>query len=170
MRIPVQRQRRRRGQQGRGARGSRAARRAARVVAGTRLSGCEDHRSGHESPQPVGSPVYMSPTGPATARCPTRAISRGLEAGERRRLLLYRPELQRQQRSGRSASAPLISAHQWAARIRHGPFEVALFGKNLANEVANLGDSRSIAAETPGRPRLFVNQPRTLGIEFRQSF
>ena len=49
-------------------------------------------------------------------------------------------------------------------------FEVALVGKNLANEVANLGDSRSIAAETPGRPRLFVNQPRTVGIEFRNSF
>ena len=42
-------------------------------------------------------------------------------------------------------------------------------GKNLANEVANLGDSRSLAAETPGRPRLFVNQPRTIGLEFRQS-
>jgi outer membrane receptor protein involved in Fe transport len=51
-----------------------------------------------------------------------------------------------------------------------GPFEVALVGKNLANEVANLGDNRSIAAETPGRPRLFVNQPRTVGVEFRQSF
>ena len=51
-----------------------------------------------------------------------------------------------------------------------GAFEIAIVGKNLGNEVANLGDSRSIAAETPGRPRLFVNQPRTLGVEFRQSF
>ena len=49
-------------------------------------------------------------------------------------------------------------------------FQVALVGKNLANEVADLGDNRSIAAEVPGRPRLFVNQPRTLGVEFRQSF
>jgi len=49
-------------------------------------------------------------------------------------------------------------------------FQIALVGKNLANEVANLGDNRSIAAEVPGRPRLFVNQPRTLGVEFRQSF
>jgi hypothetical protein len=47
---------------------------------------------------------------------------------------------------------------------------VALVGKNLANEVANLGDNRSIAAEILGRPRLFVNQPRTVGVEFRQSF
>jgi iron complex outermembrane recepter protein len=52
----------------------------------------------------------------------------------------------------------------------HGPLEIALVGKNLADEVANLGDNRSIAAETPGRPRLFVNQPRTIGVEFRQSF
>jgi hypothetical protein len=52
----------------------------------------------------------------------------------------------------------------------HGAFEVAVVGKNLADEVANLGDNRSIAAEVPGRPRLFVNQPRTIGVEFRQSF
>jgi len=51
-----------------------------------------------------------------------------------------------------------------------GAFEIAIVGKNLGNEVANLGDNRSIAAEVPGRPRLFVNQPRTLGVEFRQSF
>ncbi|GAC1299394.1 MAG: TonB-dependent receptor [Steroidobacteraceae bacterium] len=51
-----------------------------------------------------------------------------------------------------------------------GPLDIALVGKNLANEVANLGDNRSIAAETPGRPRLFVNQPRTIGVEFRHSF
>jgi len=61
----------------------------------------------------------------------------------------------------------LINAHIGFDR---GRFEIALVGKNLGNEVANLGDSRSIAAETPGRPRLFVNQPRTVGIEFRQSF
>jgi len=54
--------------------------------------------------------------------------------------------------------------------FQHGPLEIALVGKNLANELANLGDNRSIAAEVPGRPRLFVNQPRTFGVEFRQSF
>jgi iron complex outermembrane receptor protein len=53
--------------------------------------------------------------------------------------------------------------------LNHGAFEIALVGKNLGNEVANLGDSRSIAAEVPGRPRLFVNQPRSIGVEFRQS-
>jgi iron complex outermembrane receptor protein len=54
--------------------------------------------------------------------------------------------------------------------LSHDQFEVALVGKNLADEVANLGDSRSIAAEVPGRPRLFVNQPRTIGLEFTQKF
>jgi iron complex outermembrane receptor protein len=61
----------------------------------------------------------------------------------------------------------LINARLALAR---GPLEIALVGKNLADEVANLGDNRSIAAEVPGRPRLFVNQPRTIGVEFRQSF
>ena len=48
--------------------------------------------------------------------------------------------------------------------------ELAIVGKNLTNEAANLGDSRSIAAEVPGRPRIFVNQPRTVGLEFREHF
>ena len=54
--------------------------------------------------------------------------------------------------------------------VSHNGLEVALVGKNLTNEVANLGDNRSIAAEVPGRPRLFVNQPRTVGVEARVSF
>jgi outer membrane receptor protein involved in Fe transport len=47
----------------------------------------------------------------------------------------------------------------------NGRTELALVGKNLANEVTNLGDNRSIAAEVMGRPRLFINEPRTIGIE-----
>lgn len=54
--------------------------------------------------------------------------------------------------------------------FNHANWEVALVGKNLSNEHANLGDNRSIAAETPGRPRLLVNQPQTVGLEFRTSF
>lgn len=52
----------------------------------------------------------------------------------------------------------------------HNRMDIALVGKNLTNEAANLGDSRSLAAEVPGRPRLFVNQPRTVGVEFREHF
>ena len=54
--------------------------------------------------------------------------------------------------------------------LTRGQLEIAFVGKNLTDELTNLGDNRSIAAEVPGRPRLFVNQPRTLGIEVRQSF
>ena len=49
-------------------------------------------------------------------------------------------------------------------------FDVALVGKNLTDEQANFGDNRSIAAETPGRPRLVTNQPRTIGLEFTADF
>jgi len=52
----------------------------------------------------------------------------------------------------------------------NGATELALVGKNLTNEVTNLADNRSIAAEVPGRPRLFLNQPRTIGIEVTQRF
>ncbi|HEX8758018.1 MAG TPA: TonB-dependent receptor [Steroidobacteraceae bacterium] len=54
--------------------------------------------------------------------------------------------------------------------VNHGIWEIALVGKNLTDERADLGDSRSIAAETPGRPRLLMNQPRTLAFEARASF
>ena len=49
-------------------------------------------------------------------------------------------------------------------------YEVALVGKNLTNEHANLADNRSIAVELPGRPRIVTNQPITIGVEFRASF
>ena len=54
--------------------------------------------------------------------------------------------------------------------LQHASWEVAFVGKNLTNEHANLSDSQSIAAETVGRPRLVVNQPRTLGAEFSAHF
>lgn len=58
------------------------------------------------------------------------------------------------------------------ARIAYsvGPHEFALVGKNLGNTEANLGDNRSLAAETAGRPRLVVNAPRTVGLEYRINF
>jgi len=38
--------------------------------------------------------------------------------------------------------------------LTHDKLEVAFVGKNLANEAANnRPDNRSLAAETPGRPR-----------------
>ena len=49
-------------------------------------------------------------------------------------------------------------------------YEVAVVGKNLTNTEANLGDNRSLAAETIGRPRIVVNAPRMIGAEFRMKF
>jgi iron complex outermembrane receptor protein len=126
---------------------------------------------GVESPQTVGSPVYQVPnwTGNASVQYATELTAQWKMVSNADYSYIGRsfsgnnqPEDPRLRPAYR-----LINAHLGFDR---GAFEVALVGKNLANEVANLGDSRSIAAETPGRPRLFVNQPRTLGIEFRQSF
>ena len=55
-----------------------------------------------------------------------------------------------------------------AYRVRD--YEFALVGKNLTNTEADLGDNRSLAAETYGRPRLVTNAPRTIGLEARAKF
>ena len=49
-------------------------------------------------------------------------------------------------------------------------WEIALFVDNLTNEHINLADSRSIAAETPGRQRIVTNRPRTIGVDVRTRF
>lgn len=123
------------------------------------------------SPQSIGSPIYQVPnwtgngsvqyTVPLTAEWQMVSnadysyIGRSFSGNNQPSDPRLRP------------SYRLINAH---IGFDHDGFEIALVGKNLANEVADLGDSRSIAAETPGRPRLFVNQPRTIGVEFRKAF
>ena len=49
-------------------------------------------------------------------------------------------------------------------------WDLTVFADNLTDERANLGDNRSIAAETPGRPRIVTNRPRTVGLEARYHF
>lgn len=49
-------------------------------------------------------------------------------------------------------------------------YRLALIARNLTNEIANLGDNRSIAAETPGRPRWVVSRPRSIGLELGVDF
>ncbi|MEM7097185.1 MAG: TonB-dependent receptor [Pseudomonadota bacterium] len=63
----------------------------------------------------------------------------------------------------------------WAAvNLRVGVsnenWDITLFADNVTDERANLGDNRSIAAETPGRPRIVTNRPRTIGVEARYHF
>lgn len=54
--------------------------------------------------------------------------------------------------------------------MRRDDIEIAFFADNVTNEIANLSDNRSLAAEIPGRRRLVVNRPRTIGIEMRKLF
>ncbi len=126
---------------------------------------------GAGSPQTVGSPVYQVPnwTGNGTVSYTTQVSSDWKMVSEADYSYIGRSY------SGNNDPAdprlrPSYRLINSRIAFERGAFEVAFVGKNLGNEVANLGDNRSIAAEVPGRPRLFVNQPRTLGVEFRQSF
>ncbi len=128
-------------------------------------------QQGDSSPQQVGSPIYQVPdwTGNASAAYTTDLTSSWK--------MITGADYSYVGRSFSANNDPANPRERGAYRLinarlafEHGPLEIAIVGKNLANELANLGDNRSIAAEVPGRPRLFVNQPRTLGVEFRHSF
>ena len=123
------------------------------------------------SPQPVGSPVFQTPdwTGNGAVSYTTQLtgdwkLLSGADYSYVGRSFSGNNDAANPRERG---SYRLINASLTFSRDR---FQAALVGKNLANEVADLGDNRSIAAEILGRPRLFVNQPRTVGVEFRQSF
>jgi len=124
-----------------------------------------------ESPQPVGSPVFQVPdwTGNASAvyTIPVTADW----------ALMNELDYSYMGSSFSSSNSSISPRKRPAYRLidlrialSNGTTEVALVGKNLTDEVTNLGDNRSIAAEVPGRPRLFINQPRTIGLEARYSF
>ncbi len=74
-----------------------------------------------------------------------------------------------------SSSENLRKRDAWSAvNLRAGmineTWDLILFVDNVTDERANLADSRSIAAETPGRQRLVTNRPRTIGLEARMRF
>jgi iron complex outermembrane recepter protein len=123
------------------------------------------------SPQPVGSPVFQVPnwTGNASLSY-TAPVTNGwnLVSGLDYSYIGSSFSGNNSPSSPRKRPAYRLLDARFA--LTNGPIEFALVGKNLTNEVANLGDNRSIAAEVPGRPRLFVNQPRTVGVEIRTSF
>ncbi|HVC02533.1 MAG TPA: TonB-dependent receptor [Steroidobacteraceae bacterium] len=123
------------------------------------------------SPQPVGSPVYDVPDwtgdGSLTYTKPinsdwTLVGSADYSYVGRRYSGNNDPAQPRELGSYRLVNLRLA--------VEHGFMQYALVGKNLTNDIANLGDNRSIAAETPGRPRLAINQPRTIGVEVTASF
>lgn len=65
---------------------------------------------------------------------------------------------------------PSWTALNLRAGVIRDDWEVTLFVDNVTNTHANLADSRSLAAETPGRQRLVTNRPRTIGIDVRTRF
>ena len=54
--------------------------------------------------------------------------------------------------------------------LRWSRCELLLTGKNLTNAIASYGDYVAISAELPGRPRVAIAAPRTVGLEFRYRF
>jgi len=123
------------------------------------------------SPQPVGSPIYNVPDWTANL-AGSYTVPLGADW-----LIIAGADYSYVGRSFSGNNDPANPRERPAYRLinarlafQRGPLELAIVGKNLANELTNLGDNRSIAAEVPGRPRLLVNQPRTLGIEVRESF
>jgi outer membrane receptor protein involved in Fe transport len=68
-------------------------------------------------------------------------------------------------------NAPRIRPSYDLVNLRSGVriknLELALFVKNLTNKAADLGDVPPMVVQYPGRPRIAVNTPRTIGLEVR---
>jgi iron complex outermembrane recepter protein len=54
--------------------------------------------------------------------------------------------------------------------VNQGPWEFTVFLNNVFDERGVVSDLLSEGAELPGRPRLFVTQPRTVGVQVRRDF
>ena len=65
---------------------------------------------------------------------------------------------------------PSYSIVDLRSGVSFGKQEVAVFIKNAGNVRASLGDALAVAAEAPGRARVSINQPRTIGVELRSRF
>ncbi len=73
-----------------------------------------------------------------------------------------------------SPTTPLLRPSYAIANLRIGASfgvgELALFAENVFDEAANYADIPPLGVQTPGRPRIVVNQPRTIGMEWRRNF
>jgi iron complex outermembrane receptor protein len=54
--------------------------------------------------------------------------------------------------------------------MNQGPWETALFARNLFDKLGEIGDLQPEGAQLPGRPRYFVTRPRTIGIQIKREF
>jgi hypothetical protein len=70
------------------------------------------------------------------------------------------------------AGLPLHSYNLVNLRVGmdQGPWETALFARNLFDKLGEIGDLQPEGAQLPGRPRYFVTRPRTIGIQVKREF
>lgn len=54
--------------------------------------------------------------------------------------------------------------------VNQGPWQAAFFVRNVFNTLGVIGDLLPDGAQLPGRPRLFVTRPRTVGLQASRSF
>jgi len=124
-----------------------------------------------ESPQPVGSPVFQVPDWTANASAVyTVPVTADWALMNELDYSYMGSSFSSSNSSTSPRKRPAYRLVDLRIALSNGTTELALVGKNLTDEVTDLGDNRSIAAEVPGRPRLFINQPRTIGVEARYSF
>lgn len=65
---------------------------------------------------------------------------------------------------------PSYSLVNGRAGVEIASVRYALFVKNLFDKAANYGDAPPLGAELPGRPRIAVSRPRTVGVELSARF
>lgn len=123
------------------------------------------------SPQQPGSPIFMVP--PWTANVDA-TYNENLSD---RRSVVYQIGYSYvgDRRSGNvNVSQPrLLPAYglvEANVGLQWSRYEVLLTGKNLTNTIATYGDYVAISAELPGRARVAISTPRTIGLEFRANF
>lgn len=54
--------------------------------------------------------------------------------------------------------------------VAQGPWQLTLFVDNVFNKLGVIGDLLPEGAELPGRPRLFVTRPRSVGLQLTRKF
>jgi outer membrane receptor protein involved in Fe transport len=136
--------------------------------------GYEDARitqQGLDSPQTVGSPVYLVP---GITIASNAEYERHLNATWSGFARLDYSHVGESWSANNAQVNPLKRSAYTITDLRFGVrrerYEFTAFVKNLSNEHANLGDAIMIGAQIPGQPHFVINQPRTIGVEARLRF
>jgi len=65
---------------------------------------------------------------------------------------------------------PAYSVVNLRVGLNQGPWEFALFSRNLFNKLGVVGDEIGYSGQLPDRPRLFVTRPRSIGLQLHRAF